>query len=827
MEAPGTPGGGVLTDVVAYVEVWSANGTENYSKTFTNQLVDMGAKVSKTFNKQVTHVVFKDGYQSTWDKAQKRGVKLVSVLWVEKCRTAGAHIDESLFPAANTREHLPSLIKKKRKCMQPKDFIPKTPEHDKRLQKKFQKMATELQRQKTTMDNDVPVLLFESNGSLIYSPTIKMYSGQHSTMEKRLQQMKEKRENLSPTSSQLLEKSHDDTVNSLCGAWNISQDTLCSDNSFSGALDSSFDHLCGNLRCGSQEKRMGEVDEIRSGEIRRTGSVPSPAPPGSFPAVRTGSVPSPAPPAHLSHLTPQNPTGRLPEQEVGPQRGPAGEAVSPDPDKWSGGASRELFDEKHGLSPTLCATKRRPSGPSGAESCSAKRRRKSEVSGAPPEGRLTRKRRRGKAGGPQERRPPRGDRLHGGAGAAVQGPGCDVSSYDDYFSPDNLRERRSEALPAPQAAAGAPPLLCRGLSRRERRDVLQRADWSCIGKNPGAAPAGRVTAERRSRPEKPARDEASAAWGRRAAEEAAGCRRRPAALRGHSGRTAGGAADAGEPEGVGGERDGRAWAPGAQPGARCGAGTPRDAAEPGSAGNGATERREAASSGGGESVKNGPARHEVLGGSLEGCQDLTRLHEESKKRGKGQKPTRTLVMTSMPSEMQNIVIQVVNTLKGFSLAQEVCETTTHVLAGKPLRTLNVLLGIARGCWVLSYKWVLWSLELGHWISEEPFELSNYFPAAPLCRLERCLSAGQYQGSLFADQPVMFITPASNPPRPKLWELVLLCGGQITRIPRQAGIFIGPSQGKRKATVKYLSETWILDSITQHQICASENYLLLQ
>lgn len=41
-------------------------------------------KVSKTFNKQVTHVVFKDGYQSTWDKAQKKGVKLVSVLWVDK-----------------------------------------------------------------------------------------------------------------------------------------------------------------------------------------------------------------------------------------------------------------------------------------------------------------------------------------------------------------------------------------------------------------------------------------------------------------------------------------------------------------------------------------------------------------------------------------------------------------------------------------------------------------------------------------------------------------------------------------------------------------------
>ena len=38
-----------------------------------------------------------------------------------------------------------------RKCMQPKDFIPRTPENDKRLQRKFEKMAKELQQQKTTL----------------------------------------------------------------------------------------------------------------------------------------------------------------------------------------------------------------------------------------------------------------------------------------------------------------------------------------------------------------------------------------------------------------------------------------------------------------------------------------------------------------------------------------------------------------------------------------------------------------------------------------------------------------------------------------------------
>lgn len=66
---------------------------------------------------------------------------------------------------------------------------------------------------------------------------------------------------------------------------------------------------------------------------------------------------------------------------------------------------------------------------------------------------------------------------------------------------------------------------------------------------------------------------------------------------------------------------------------------------------------------------------------------------------------------------QNTVQQVVETLGGFSLVDSVCESTTHVVTGSPRRTLNVLLGIARGCWVLSFEWVgvssRWGLALSH------------------------------------------------------------------------------------------------------------------
>ncbi|XDV50773.1 hypothetical protein PO909_019785, partial [Leuciscus waleckii] len=71
-------------DVVAYVDVWSASRVEDYSDPFIQQLLDMGAEVSKTLNKQVTHVVFKHGRPSTWKKAQKMGVRIVSVHWVAR-----------------------------------------------------------------------------------------------------------------------------------------------------------------------------------------------------------------------------------------------------------------------------------------------------------------------------------------------------------------------------------------------------------------------------------------------------------------------------------------------------------------------------------------------------------------------------------------------------------------------------------------------------------------------------------------------------------------------------------------------------------------------
>ncbi|NWI45575.1 MCPH1 protein, partial [Picathartes gymnocephalus] len=268
--------------ISAFVEVWSSNRTENYSKTFEQQLLDLGARVSKTLNKHVTHVVFKDGRLTTWKKAQKMGVKIVSVLWVEKCRETGVHVDESLFPAVDTNEG--SLLPiKKHKCMQPKDYVEKTPENNRKLQRRLNQMAKELALQKTAVntETDVPVLLFEDNGSLIYSPVNKI-KDQCSAMERRIKDTKEKRENLSPTGSQMTQTLASSSPGgcplSTCTLTN-SEDVSLPEEKMEGCLNSSCDCLWRTEKLKRQRTEVAEhtCDTWTDIHVSMSASVNSPS----------------------------------------------------------------------------------------------------------------------------------------------------------------------------------------------------------------------------------------------------------------------------------------------------------------------------------------------------------------------------------------------------------------------------------------------------------------------------------------------------------------------------------------------------------------------
>ncbi|XP_063244625.1 microcephalin isoform X2 [Bacillus rossius redtenbacheri] len=89
----------LLKDVVAYVEVRS-NG-EDRSAGVKSHLQELGATVVDRLNKRVTHVLFKEGLLSTYNKAMKWHIPLVTVQWIEECKKRECVVSERLFLPSN------------------------------------------------------------------------------------------------------------------------------------------------------------------------------------------------------------------------------------------------------------------------------------------------------------------------------------------------------------------------------------------------------------------------------------------------------------------------------------------------------------------------------------------------------------------------------------------------------------------------------------------------------------------------------------------------------------------------------------------------------
>ncbi|XP_039287392.1 uncharacterized protein LOC111049200 [Nilaparvata lugens] len=87
----------IMRGVVAYVEVRGHDDGQDYSGCVKAQLKEMGAVISNTFTKKVTHVVFKSGRLSTYKKARLWGVKMVCVMWIEACKEAQCQVPVAGF----------------------------------------------------------------------------------------------------------------------------------------------------------------------------------------------------------------------------------------------------------------------------------------------------------------------------------------------------------------------------------------------------------------------------------------------------------------------------------------------------------------------------------------------------------------------------------------------------------------------------------------------------------------------------------------------------------------------------------------------------------
>ncbi|XP_062319215.1 microcephalin isoform X1 [Osmerus eperlanus] len=811
----------ILKDVVAYVDVWSSSKTENYSKPFIELLQEMGAEVTKRFNKQVTHVVFKNGHQATWNRAKKTGVRLVSVLWVERCKDEGEQVDEELCPALN-EEGNPAFKKRTHRCMQPRETPEKTPDGDKRMKKKLDKMMKDLVPAKPLITDVSPFIIDEDNG-IVYSPTLK----RSDSMAKRLKVMKEKREKLSPTASQLVESE-------LSSDWkpSLGSTPTCT---FLQVLDNeSYDDF-----------RSSSGDLVRSGKKHKTQQKRWQSPCSDVPPKQKSSIYSVP---GLSDEAKESKESRKPRKtsvKIVPVKVDMifSSPVNCSPKGRHNGQSvlesDSLGNRKHGCSSS--ASKELKSTFSNSRRTKSNANNELEIESIPscsetstftPESGLPQNMSGDiflpllKEGEQRSKRTrPSVSAIAQSSADLVDSPSTVNTSteeeqdvFDDFFSPANHPQRQCKEplsrclslgtmvqIPFKLESSPRKRKKRRSVSagstltqvkRRKQDEKLDTNKHSCQPANVSSVLDQQVPLSKAAKWIPTSTDhnniittlakklirQSSLSFAQMNESSTGSVMTKPSLCPATSKPCVTVAGEDLEehrsPDHLG----------------TVGRGTECDAADT-------------------------AAMSERI------CEQKRQVNEKAKRMDTKTKTMRTLVMTSMPTEKQHIVIQVVKNLGGFSVVESVCESTTHVVSGGHKRTLNVLLGIARGCWILSFKWILWCLEQRQWIPEEPYELSDHFPAAPICRLQQHLSAGEHQQDLFLSQPTMFVSQLSQPPRHSLAELIQLCGGTVCKTVRQAGLCIGEHRGKRPEGSKILSEQWVLDCITYLKQLPYDNYEL--
>ncbi|XP_041359251.1 microcephalin-like [Gigantopelta aegis] len=180
----------------------------------------------------------------------------------------------------------------------------------------------------------------------------------------------------------------------------------------------------------------------------------------------------------------------------------------------------------------------------------------------------------------------------------------------------------------------------------------------------------------------------------------------------------------------------------------------------------------------------------------------------------------SLVMTRLHSEEQERVVCIIKKLTGFIIQDTVTDTTTHVVLGDGRRSLNVISGIARGCWLINKEWVLQSSDAKKWLEEEKYESADKFPSCKITRLERQKDGVNYRQNLFTNVGQICISFKCVPPRGSLSALVKLCGGQVTGSVARAKIYIGEDS---RPNVINLKPVWILDCITEHKLLPFDKY----
>ena len=208
------------------------------------------------------------------------------------------------------------------------------------------------------------------------------------------------------------------------------------------------------------------------------------------------------------------------------------------------------------------------------------------------------------------------------------------------------------------------------------------------------------------------------------------------------------------------------------------------------------------------------------------------VDQRKRKRKKGREksteaPAATLVCTSCKQEDVDLMKQLASRFGSLELATGVTPSTTHVVCGENRRTMSVLQGILRGCWIVSKEWAYASLEEGRWADEEAFERTDFSEAARQCRLDRqAFGPGLYRSRLLEGVGAIYVDRRGcKAPFAEVRRLCELAGGATVKLARLADVVIGGRGSGAAEGAVAVSDRWLFDSIQRNRTLHMDEYLL--
>ncbi|KAL6263662.1 hypothetical protein P5V15_003753 [Pogonomyrmex californicus] len=172
-----------------------------------------------------------------------------------------------------------------------------------------------------------------------------------------------------------------------------------------------------------------------------------------------------------------------------------------------------------------------------------------------------------------------------------------------------------------------------------------------------------------------------------------------------------------------------------------------------------------------------------------------------------------IVTTGLSKEDKSLVKSIVKFLGAAEVELNVSRRTTHVVS-TGVRTVNLLRGIIRGCWLVTLEWILKSLENNAWLNPDMFEMKHFSKAVQENRKDRQLFGNSYIPELFTTCGFIYVEDKTTVPCDTLKELIKTAGGHITENTKFAKIIIGANG---------LKETWVIDSITTGELQLTKLY----